>query len=57
MSHFTAERRYKLEVLLQQKISKEQISIEPKKHRSSMYEEIKRNPDQRNFVYEGSLAI
>ena len=57
MSQFTAERRYKLEVLLQQKISKKRISIEPKKHRSSMYDEIKRNSDQRNFVYKGSLAI
>jgi IS30 family transposase len=57
MSHFTAEQRYKLEVLLQQNISKEQISIELKKHISSIYQEIKPNSDECNFVYKGNLAI
>lgn len=57
MIHFTAEQRYKLEVLLQQNVSKEQISNELNKHISSIYREIKRNSDSRNSVYKGSLAI
>ncbi|EKT4501929.1 IS30 family transposase [Flavobacterium psychrophilum] len=57
MSHFTVEQRYKLEVLLQQNVSKTQISIELNKHISSIYREINRNSDARNAVYKGSLAI
>jgi IS30 family transposase len=57
MRHFTVEQRYKLEVLLQQNISIKQISIELKKHISSIYREIKRNSDERNSVYKGNLAI
>jgi IS30 family transposase len=57
MSHFTVEQRYKLEVLLQQNVSKTQISIELNKHISSIYREIKRNSDTRNSVYKGNLAI
>jgi IS30 family transposase len=57
MSHFTVEQRYKLEVLLQQNVSKNQISIELNKHISSIYREINRNSDERNFVYKGNLAI
>jgi IS30 family transposase len=57
MSHFTIEQRYKLEVLLQQNVSKTQISIELNKHISSTYREINRNSDQRNSVYKGNLAI
>jgi IS30 family transposase len=57
MSHFTVEQRYKLEVMLQQNISKKQISIELEKHISSIYREMNRNSDSRNSVYKGSLAI
>jgi IS30 family transposase len=57
MNHFTAEQRYKLEVLLQKKTSKEQISVELKKYISSIYRDIKRNSDERNFVHKGNLAI
>lgn len=57
MSHFTVEQRYKLEVLLQQNVSKTQISTELNKHISSIYREIKRNSDARNSVYKGDLAI
>ena len=57
MSHFTVEQRYKLEVLLQQNVSKIEISIELNKHISSIYREIKRNSDARNSVYKGNLAI
>lgn len=57
MSHFTVEQRYKLEVLLQQNVSKNQISIELNKHISSIYREINRNSDERNSVYKGNLAI
>jgi len=57
MNHFTVEQRYKLEVLLQQNVSKEQISIELNKHISSIYREINRNSDERNSVYKGNLAI
>jgi len=42
---------------LQQNVSKNQISIELNKHISSVYREIKRNSDERNFVYKGNLAI
>ncbi len=57
MSHFTVEQRYKLEVLLQENVSKTQISIKLNKHISSIYREIKRNSDARNNVYKGNLAI
>jgi transposase, IS30 family len=57
MSHFTVEQRYKLEVLLQQNVSKTQICIELNKHISSIYREIKRNSDGRSAVYKGNLAI
>lgn len=57
MSHFTVEQRYKLEVLLQQNVSKTQISNELNKHISSIYREINRNSDARNAVYKGNLAI
>lgn len=56
MVHFTVEQRYKLEVLLQQNVSKEQIAIELRKHISSIYREIKRNSDERNTVYKANLA-
>lgn len=45
MVHFTVEQRYKLEVLLQQNVCKEQIAIELGKHISSVYRELKRNTD------------
>ena len=57
MSHFTVEQRYKLEVLLQQNVSKTQISKDLNKHISSIYREINRNSDARNSVYKGGLAI
>jgi IS30 family transposase len=57
MNHFTIEQRYKLEVLLQQNVSKPQISIELNKHISSIYREINRNSDARSSVYKGHLAI
>lgn len=57
MIHFTAEQRYKLEVLLQQNVPKKQIATTLNKHISSVYREIDRNSDARNFVYKGSLAI
>jgi IS30 family transposase len=57
MNHFTVEQRYKLEVLLQQKVSKPQISIALNKDISSIYREINRNSDARNGVYKGVLAI
>ena len=57
MIHFTVEQRYKLEVLLQQHVSKTQIAIELNKHISSIYKEINRNSDARNSVYKGNLAI
>ena len=57
MSQFTNEQRYKLEVLLQQKVPKSQIAIDLNKHISSIYNEISRNSDARNSVYKGSLAI
>ena len=56
MVHFTVEQRYKLEVLLQQNVCKEQIAIELEKHISSIYREIKRNADERNAVYKANLA-
>lgn len=56
MVHFTVEQRYKLEVLLQQNVCKEQIAIELGKHISSIYREIKRNLDGRNSVYKANLA-
>jgi IS30 family transposase len=56
MVHFTVEQRYKLEVLLQQNVCKEQIAIELGKHISSIYREIKRNSDERNSVYKANLA-
>ena len=56
MVHFTVEQRYKLEVLLQQNLCKEQIAIELGKHISSIYREIKRNSDERNTVYKANLA-
>jgi len=56
MVHFTVEQRYKLEVLLQQNVCKEQIAIELRKHISSIYREIKRNSDERNTVYKANLA-
>ena len=56
MVHFTVEQRYKLEVLLQQNVCKEQIAIELRKHISSIYIEIKRNSDERNTVYKANLA-
>jgi len=56
MVHFTVEQRYKLEVLLQQNVCKEQIAIELGKHISSIYREIKRNSDERNTVYKANLA-
>jgi len=57
MNHFTVEQRYKLEVLLQQNVSKPQISKELNKHISSIYREINRNSDARSTVYKGNLAI
>ena len=57
MIHFTVEQRYKLEVLIQQNVSKSQISIELNKHISSVYREINRNSDARNSIYKGNLAI
>ena len=57
MNHFTVEQRYKLEVLLQQNVSKPQISLELNKDISSIYREINRNSDARNLVYKGNLAI
>lgn len=57
MSHFTVEQRYKLEILLQQNVSKTAISLELNKHISSIYREINRNSDARNCVYKGNLAI
>ncbi|WP_338408503.1 helix-turn-helix domain-containing protein [uncultured Flavobacterium sp.] len=56
MVHFTVEQRYKLEVLLQQNVCKEQIAIELGKHISSVYRELKRNTDERNTVYKANLA-
>lgn len=56
MIHFTAHQRYKLEVLLQQNVSKAAISIELGKNISSIYREIKRNSDFRNAVYKSDLA-
>ena len=57
MIHFTDEQRYKLEVLLQQKVPKPQIATDLNKDISSIYREINRNSDARNSVYKGSLAI
>lgn len=56
MKHFTVEQRYKLEVLLQQKVPKSQIAIDLNKHISSVYREIKRNSDARNFNYKADLS-
>jgi IS30 family transposase len=50
MSQFTAEQRYKLEVLLQQNVSKIEIADYLKVHFSSVYREINRNSDDRNKV-------
>lgn len=57
MIHFTVEQRYKLEVLLQQNVGKQEIAIEFKKHISAIYRELNRNSDQRNGVYKANLAI
>lgn len=57
MNHFTEEQRYKLEVLLQQNVSKLVIAKYIEKHISSVYREIKRNSDARNNAYKGELAI
>lgn len=56
MNHFTVEQRYKLEVLLQQNVSKSQISVDLKVHISSVYREIQRNSDGRSLVYKADLA-
>lgn len=56
MSHFTVEQRYKLEILLQQNISKANISIDLNIHISSIYREINRNSDARSSVYKADLA-
>jgi IS30 family transposase len=56
MKHFTVEQRYKLEVLMQQNVSKAQISVDLKVHISSVYREIKRNCDGRSSVYKADLA-
>ncbi|GEJ39754.1 IS30 family transposase [Flavobacterium psychrophilum] len=57
MSHFNPEQRYKLEVLLQQNVSKKEIAKDFGKHISSIYREINRNSDGRNHNYKGDLAI
>ena len=56
MKHFTVEQRYKLEILLQQKVSKTQIAVDIKMHVSSIYRELKRNSDERNSNYKADLA-
>jgi IS30 family transposase len=57
MSQFTSEQRYKLEVLLQQNVKKDEIARYLEKDISSIYREINRNSDSRNKVYKGDLAI
>lgn len=57
MSHFNPEQRYKLEVLLQQNVSKKEIAKDFGKHISSIYREINRNCDARSHNYKGDLAI
>ena len=56
MKHFTVEQRYKLEVLLQQRVSKRQISVDLNIDISSIYRELKRNSDERSCVYKADLA-
>ena len=56
MIHFTEKQRYKLEILLEQNINKTTIAIELGVHISSIYREIKRNSDGRNFIYKSDLA-
>lgn len=56
MIYFTVEQRYKLEVLLQQNVSKKQIAKDLNLHISSIYREIKRNSDGRSCVYKADLA-
>ena len=57
MIHFTVEQRYKLEVLLQQQLSKSAIAVELNMHISSIYRELNRNCDVRNGSYKAALAI
>ena len=57
MIHFTEQQRYKLEVLLQEKVHKTRIAKELNVHISSIYREIKRNSDARNSVYKAELAV
>lgn len=57
MIHFTEQQRYKLEVLLQEKVHKTRIAEELNVHISSIYREIKRNSDARNSVYKAELAV
>jgi transposase, IS30 family len=57
MSQFTSEQRYKLEVLLQQNVKKDEIARYLEKDISSIYREVNRNSDSRNKVYKGDLAI
>ena len=56
MKHFTVEQRYKLEVLVQQKVNKIDIATELKMHISSIYRELNRNSDSRNNLYKADLA-
>jgi IS30 family transposase len=57
MTHLNTEQRYKLEVLIQQNVSKTIISKQLNVHISSIYREINRNADRRNGLYKADLAI
>jgi IS30 family transposase len=56
MNHINQEQRYTIQVLLEQNFSKSHIATVIGKDKTTIYRELKRNSDKRNFKYTADLA-
>lgn len=56
MNHINQEQRYTIQVLLEKKFSKSHIATVIGKNKTTIYRELKRNSDKRNFKYTADLA-
>ncbi len=56
MSHLTLEQRYTIEVLRKENYSQTEIAKRLNRNKSVIFNELKRNSDQRNGVYKAELA-
>ena len=56
MSHLTLEQRYTIEVLRKENYSQTEIAKRLNRNKSVIFNELKRNSDQRNGLYKAELA-